>query len=827
MTSDHPSTRNPARRRSPTPSALSRPAHSPPRRTNRVTRSQSRDISDNDNNQAGERQPRGKPKNRNAIDGREAAVSSRQPTKKAQPTGSKRTLQDLKEVDESPNVNYPELPQAKHEEEAGQNRNTDHARRVSDQTIHSIGAISGFSGTTVRNSRSGLGLSVGSAEDMIHTLEDLSDASDKILRLLLFRDISETSIQGIKALFSNPTSRERKQLENYNSIFQGYRNVYGEAMLIDVPAIARRLLGLPKQESLRSGPWRMDPILYKANMTVTARDLIAQVNDNIEKSIEDLDEEFPQPFFHQLVDEINVQETVDSSAQRIGTYLLALDIRTQYFIDSAKRLIDEPNFDPDSLLQQVFYREGNMLNGWHALGMRSEDLIQDPELRNSVLNRLDLLRQSFSLTEPPFINLASLERDFPRDRLLANLGRWSQLRLGEIVSQLRGLGGAEGIVGALQNVSDHHDRVTVDSRPDHNRVTQTAASASAAMPPPDFSLNSPKALPATVARLKEREAMRRASRDQQQLRKQFATPTTIPTTTMSQIAVAAAPPTRVQTKNVLLSHEPPPWQPAQIEDEEAPNLAESDIVTNVRNIMHTQDEINAESNKENVAIGARSQPPPSSQLNSHREAATKNKELIDAQPGSRRIAFDSQEPKSSIPSNPPQSSIQESREETRQSLSDVSEDEGFQQDNRQLPEPKRRRVASREHGAAVDERLPTGKAGNNWGGQGSAEEGDLHDALERHHAANDPPVPSQVDMYRVANSSAKLRVAKQPKRPQTRVPWSEEEIDRLQELIEEYGLSWSLLKQQDGNHKDGPVLYNRDQVSLKDKARNMKMDYLK
>ncbi|KAL8790351.1 MAG: hypothetical protein Q9213_000704 [Squamulea squamosa] len=736
-------------------------------------------------------------------------------------------LADLYEVDETPNVKYPELPQVNDEEEVGADRNPDCTRRESGQTINSIGAISGFSGTTVRNSRSGPGMSTGSVEDMIYTLEDLSDASDKILRLLLFRDISEASIQGIKTLFSDPKSRERKQLENYSSIFQAYRNVYGEAMLIDVPATARRLLGLPKQGSLRLGPRRMDPILYKANMTVIVRDLIAQVNDNIENSIEELDKDFPRPFFHQLVDNINMHKTVDSSAQKEHTFLLALDIRTQYFIDSAKRLIDEPNFDPDSLLQQVFYREGNMLNGWHALGMRSEDLMQDPELRNLVVNRLEELRQSFSLTEAPFINLASLEQDFPWDRFLANLGRWSQLRLGEIVSQMRELGGAGSIVGALQNVSERGDRTTVESHPGRNQVPQIAASASAAMPPPEFSLNSPKALPATVARLKEWEAMRRASRDQQQLRKQFAATTTTPVTAVSQAAGAAHPSARVQTKNISLPHEPPPWQPAQIEDEEAPNLAESDVFTNAHNIMHTQDETNAESNKENVDVEARSQPPPGPQLNLRKEAATKSKELVDAQSSLKRITSDSQEPKSSVTSNPPQSSIQESRGEVGRSSSDVSEDEGFQKDNRQLPEPKRHRVASREHSNTGIGQSPTRRAEIVQGGRGSAEGGDLRNAMQRHYAANDPPEPSQADMYRVANSSAKFRVAIQPKKPQTRIPWSEEEIERLQELIEEHGLSWSLLKKRDRDHKNGSVLQNRDQVSLKDKARNMKMDYLK
>ena len=47
------------------------------------------------------------------------------------------------------------------------------------------------------------------------------------------------------------------------------------------------------------------------------------------------------------------------------------------------------------------------------------------------------------------------------------------------------------------------------------------------------------------------------------------------------------------------------------------------------------------------------------------------------------------------------------------------------------------------------------------------------------------------------------------------------------ELIENYGVSWAYLLMMDGEHPKGAVLQQRDQVSLKDKARNMKINFLK
>lgn len=390
---------------------------------------------------------------------------------------------DLTEINESPNILYPELPQDSHDEKVGA-KNPDTARRDSGQTINSTGRVSGFSGTTVRTSRSGQELSREIAEDMIYNLDDLSDASDKILRLLLSGEISETSVRDIMARFSESKSRETKQLERYSSTFQAHRDVYGGALFIDVPATVRNMLGLPNQESLQPGPWRIDAVLYKANLAAIVRGLMAQTHEDVEKSIETLDRDFPRPFVQRFVDKTILGDTADGSALLMDAFGLALDIRTRSFIENARRLIDAPNFDPDSIVQQVFYNGGNMLTGWNVVGMRSQDLLKNPELRNTIINRLDQLRQTFSETESPYIDLDSLDRSFPGSQLLARLARWSQLRLDEIALQLKRLGGANSIADALKSALSRDDRFSVDSHSDHNQMHEIAGSAARAMPPP-------------------------------------------------------------------------------------------------------------------------------------------------------------------------------------------------------------------------------------------------------------------------------------------------------------------------------------------------------
>ena len=94
---------------------------------------------------------------------------------------------------------------------------------------------------------------------------------------------------------------------------------------------------------------------------------------------------------------------------------------------------------------------------------------------------------------------------------------------------------------------------------------------------------------------------------------------------------------------------------------------------------------------------------------------------------------------------------------------------------------------------------------------------------DRDAPSKEPPPPTQADVHREANEAARERVAMQPKKVQTRTPWSAEETSVFIDLVNEYGPKYALLQKMDKNS----VLHHRDQVALKDKAQNVKMDFLK
>lgn len=87
-----------------------------------------------------------------------------------------------------------------------------------------------------------------------------------------------------------------------------------------------------------------------------------------------------------------------------------------------------------------------------------------------------------------------------------------------------------------------------------------------------------------------------------------------------------------------------------------------------------------------------------------------------------------------------------------------------------------------------------------------------------------PPARVQSEAYKATNEVAKMTTAARTKKKvQTRKAWTDLETETLINLIQDHGTSWKLLKDQDVNK----VLLDRDQTSLKDKARNIKLDYLK
>lgn len=252
---------------------------------------------------------------------------------------------------------------------------------------------------------------------------------------------------------------------------------------------------------------------------------------------------------------------------------------------------------------------------------------------------------------------------------------------------------------------------------------------------------------------------------------------------------------------------------------------ENDVPSQVAEIMRTQMAIVVEGNKENLAIQPNSQPLLDSQHPSQKESPAKKRRFIDRQENAERLGWD--DTQEATPSGTSRRTVVEATQDgPPEEEDDVSEDADFQQDKRPIAQTTRRVLTSNVHQPRATQR-PAKRARiiNRSRETTQTQPDELEDAIERHNRVNAPPL-SQIETYQAVKKNAKMVVARNPKAPRARISWSTEETERLLDLIQDAGTSWSLLLKLDEAQPD-PKLQERDQVALKDKANNMKMDYLK
>lgn len=89
------------------------------------------------------------------------------------------------------------------------------------------------------------------------------------------------------------------------------------------------------------------------------------------------------------------------------------------------------------------------------------------------------------------------------------------------------------------------------------------------------------------------------------------------------------------------------------------------------------------------------------------------------------------------------------------------------------------------------------------------------------------PASTARHLERVRESARRMVAITVPRRVQSRTTYSQAEEERLIELIEEHGSSYTYIKQMDERHPNGPLLLERTQVHLKDKAQELKFQCLK
>ena len=348
---------------------------------------------------------------------------------------------------------YPDLDTAGDDDASEKVRDAGAGQLPTQPNDKSPGDLSAFSGTTARISLPTQDLTELNVEDMVDTLPDLLDASDKVLKFVIPTELSEASIATIVAQLQNKNTREHKKLKRLGDTFERQRKEYGGDSYINVGDTLRRLLGRrPSPINEQTASWRPDALLQKANLAFLVMQILSVASqDQKDHFVEDIAGTFPVPFIQRLG--LPQSLAPECSALAGATFELALEFRTQEAIMLLARHVGKINFDPDSVLLQVFY-DSNNFKGWAVSGLRMVDLTK--EAKDIILSRIKQLRGAFKLDEPMpsdgrSSGVESLCANFSWTTFAQRVIAWAGQRLTEIEIQTTTYGGAQAICQGLSD----------------------------------------------------------------------------------------------------------------------------------------------------------------------------------------------------------------------------------------------------------------------------------------------------------------------------------------------------------------------------------------
>ena len=447
-----------------------------------------------------------------------------------------------------------------------------------------------------------------------------------------------------------------------------------------------------------------------------------------------------------------------------STVEIALGIRTQYIISLLHQRINQPNFEPDYALRSVFFDDAG---GLLALELTDDDgASMRQSCRPLFEQRIQDIRVHFS-TKEPYVNLEALEASFPWSNFRTELVQWAVHRATGLNMQITTRGGAKALQIHLQG----------------------------GPPTIHISEKKRKSVGDKARQVNEMLAVIQANKARRE------------TLDAQREELGGAQIEEIQESPLQVGTYQPATNDAGMDDEDGFGHGDVNLLASQQSmqVLETLRLHAAQSNKENLQAGRKGK-------------------FIDRQAGAQRVNLIDESPPVNGRAGP-------SRKRGREvDIEDDASSVQYEEDTRPLTN---KRV--RNHLANDDLVEAAAQVAVN--------------AQMLSHAASQPMSPRQARDQPPASSAPQIRQHQpaeedipddiQPipatqggKGPQVRVPFTVEESARLIDLIANLPegttrISWSHLEKEDLRHPEGPLLQKRGQVGLKDKARNLKMDFLK
>ena len=680
---------------------------------------------------------------------------------------------------------------------------------------------------------------------IVDSLPALLTSAEGLLRFFDIEGIDQ--IRQLQAELVQPGSKASKRLSNLADAFEMAKRNFGDSSEIELEIILPFIAGLTRPEPLKHGIWRPDGVLYMANL---ARYLLAllTMDQNGEERGQLLDS------FHNAFPIYFTRDRISES-----TVSIALELRTQRLIHL---LIDEQNFTSstaEEMITEVFFTPKGDLRG---LDSSEEERPASINVAATFSQRIATLKSFLSEDSTRVVNVDELTAAFPYDVFLTQILNWVQLLAKDHREALRKQGGILAVQEAIQALQTRNQKIgrrhfdatqTQDQQGPRDRGgTSADKSMVASRDQPTKDSNSPRIKrphrdlrksgdleEANATAFKKRRSLLEAKKAQ-----------TIPGPSAARLN---DPTELMETVFQAMGDDKEPARfPALFEADEFPRASQRN-----QELSKNRERINAVANKENVNTPRR------------------KPRFVDRQPGAERVIFDSQEDNVSLVVRKRNVRKRKARDEDSQ---EDEEEDDFEEDIRATnpvlrraistqirkgSPPKRPRledqidlgthdfededdetaivgnlqqreeIATAERSRALSERRQ--RAPRSTSALSAVGRTPLQERDDRRPSSSAPVHHgSEIKMGRTAaaiNKLAKENVrTMMPRKPQMRSAWTYEETGRLIDLItaiEKDRVSWVALKIEDECQEDGPLLEHRDQVSLKDKARNIKMDFLK
>ena len=653
-------------------------------------------------------------------------------------------------------------------------------------------------------------------------LKPLHDSAEDIIKHIAPMHLQLSNLWDTLMLLRQPGNKYSKLYALKEEAFSLHRKHFGSNEYIR-PDIVEKTLYQPKSPAASPSRPRVDELIQKADLAILLTILVGLDRENTVawNVICRLDRNFPLPFISSFYlsesDAPPVVLMVGSSKLLDESAALGISIRTQLTIMHFAKAAERGRFDPEEELLKIWFEPADSnsdeatIRGWETNTLGGEGSRLSKKHERAVQTRLDDIREFFTQdaqsADSEDVDLEQLSSFFPWQDFVVEALVWIRRRNHEISRAITGRGGVDEILRNLEK--------EIGETQDPESQTPERALASRSITPRSALKSSAKKSPAQARYVSNEYVLSTEANDN------YSTWNDSYRANWKDLAayqrrVSGVQPAPATAPATVDEGYGPIFVDEQVEDVPAgPSVPE-----NVDRLTQLQIQ-----DRRNKQILERSQPAATSERNPFVEEQT-NEERVERSDSTQ--ARSQALPRTSQPRSPvlPRTSqlsqgkrpAQVFDEDEDDDDQQVTQDEGFEQDLREASNA-RRQAAPPTKRLRIEEPAPAPRASASTAAAPRAQLDSDDEALFVSGA------PSASYTYRAVNALAKDYARLAAPRTQARVRWTAAEEDALLAYIRAAGCSWARIKRLDAG--GDRALDARDQVALKDKARNMKFDFLR